>query len=109
MPLIYQEEQMITLTPQEKLVSAYDLFGDTEETEVDFVLMGGSMGTENDTLAKAQKVVAIAALRKDCLAFVSPHKGAQISYSGAALSASAQRENTINFLDTNYIYFIRCS
>ena len=83
-----------------EVTSAYDLFGDTEETEVDFVLMGGSMGTENDTLAKAQKVVAIAALRKDCLAFVSPHKGAQISYSGAALSASAQRENTINFFSS---------
>jgi hypothetical protein len=80
--------------------SAYDFFSDTEDTEVDFVLMGGSMGTENDTLAKAQKVVAIAALRKDCVAFVSPHKGNQISYSGSALSASAQRENTLNFFNS---------
>ena len=81
-------------------VSAYEFFSDTENTEVDFVLMGGSMASESDTLAKAQKVVAIAALRKDCLAFVSPHKGNQISYSGSALSSADQRANTLNFFNS---------
>ena len=79
--------------------AAYDLFLDTEETEVDFILMGGSMGAENDTLAKAQKVVAIAAGRKDCIAFVSPHKGNQIGAGGSALSAAQQRTNTLNFFN----------
>ena len=78
---------------------AYDLFLDTEETEVDFVLMGGSMGSENDTLSKAQKVVAIAAARKDCVAFVSPHKGNLIGVNGSALSASQQRTNLLNFFN----------
>lgn len=80
--------------------AAYDLFLDTEETEVDFVLMGGSMAAENDTLAKAQKVVAIAAGRKDCIAFVSPHRGNQIGTGGAALSATEQRTNTLNFFNS---------
>ena len=80
--------------------AAYDLFADTEETEVDFVLMGGSMATENDTLAKAQKVVAIAAGRKDCIAFVSPHRGNQIGTGGTALSATEQRTNTLNFFNS---------
>ena len=80
--------------------AAYDLFLDTEETEVDFVLMGGSMGAENDTLSKAQKVVAIAAGRKDCIAFVSPHRGNQIGTGGAALSATEQRTNTLNFFNS---------
>jgi len=79
---------------------AYDLFLDTEETEVDFVLMGGSMGAENDTLSKAQKVVAIAAARKDCVAFVSPHKGNLIGASGSALSSSQQRTNVLNFFNS---------
>jgi hypothetical protein len=79
--------------------SAYDIFLDTEETEVDFVLMGGSMGTENDTLTKAQKVVAIAAARKDCIAFVSPHKGNQIGVGGVGLTSIDQRTNTLNFFN----------
>ena len=77
--------------------SAYDLFQDTEETEVDFILMGGSFGSETDTLSKAQKVTAIAAARKDAIAFVSPYKGNQIGSGGSALSSVQQRTNTLNF------------
>ena len=80
--------------------AAYDLFSDTEETTVDFVLMGGSMAAENDTLSKAQKVVSIAAGRKDCIAFVSPHRGNQIGTGGVALSAAEQRTNTLNFFNS---------
>ena len=77
----------------------YDLFLDTEETEVDFILAGGSFGTEADTLSKAQKAVSIAAARKDCIAFVSPYKGNQIGTGGTALSNSQQRTNTLNFFN----------
>lgn len=80
--------------------AAYDLFADTEETEIDFILMGGSMAAENDTLSKAQKVVAIAAARKDCVAFVSPHKGNLIGTGGSALSATQQRTNILNFFNS---------
>jgi len=86
-------------TPGE-VSAAYDLFLDTEETEVDFVLMGGSMASEADTKTKAQKVVAIAAARKDCLAFASPHKGNQVGVGGNALSIADQRSNTINFFNS---------
>ena len=79
--------------------AGYDLFLDTEETEVDFILMGGSMPNETDTLSKAQKAVAIAAARKDCLAFVSPHKGNLIGSGGTALNASEQRTNSLNFFN----------
>ena len=87
---------------------AYDLFLDTEETTVDFVLMGGSMALEADTKAKAAKVISIASSRKDCVAFVSPHKGNQVGVSGA-LSTSQQKVNTINFFNglasTSYAVF----
>ena len=83
-----------------EVAAAYDLFADTEETEIDFLLMGGSMAQEADTLTKAQKVVAIAAARKDCVAFVSPHKYNQIGSGGSALSAADQRTNTINFFNS---------
>ena len=57
-----------------EIQTAYTLFQDTEQTEVDFVLMGGSMGSEADTLSKAGAVAAVANSRKDCIAFVSPYK-----------------------------------
>ena len=90
--------------------AAMDLFLDTEETEIDFVLMGGSMTSETDTKAKATKVIAIAAGRKDAIAFVSPHKGNQIATSGnTALTSTQQKENTLAFFSgltsTSYAVF----
>ena len=81
-----------------EIQSAYDEFLDTEATEIDFVLMGGSMSTENDTVAKAQAAAAVANSRKDCVAFISPHVGNQVAtQGGAALTASQQLENTLDF------------
>ena len=80
--------------------AGYDLFLDTEETTVDFVLMGGDAANENDTIAKAQAVAAVANSRKDCIAFVSPWSGAQVATSGgSALSPSSQLANTLSFMD----------
>ena len=95
--------------------AAYDLFADTETVDVNFVLMGGSMATETETVAKAQKVLSIATGRKDCVAFVSPHKGNQVG-TATALTTAQQKVNTINFFnqlastsygvfDSGYKYF----
>ena len=62
--------------------------------------MGGSMGTEADTKTKAQKAVAIAAARKDCIAFVSAFKGNQVGSGGSALTSSQQKTKTLNFFNT---------
>ena len=83
-----------------EVAAGYDLFADTEETEVDFVLMGGSMGSETDTKTKAQKAVAIAAARKDCVAFVSAFKGNQVGSGGSALTSSQQKTKTLNYFNT---------
>lgn len=81
-----------------EIKSAYDLFLDTEETQIDFILMGGSMGNEVDTVAKAQAVAAVANSRKDCIAFISPYVGNQIATSGGtALTSATQLANTIAF------------
>ena len=81
--------------------AAYTLFQDTEETSIDFVIMGGSMGSEADTLTKAGAVAAVANTRKDCIAFISPYNGNQIATSGnAALTPAAQLENTIDFFSS---------
>jgi len=95
-------------TPGEIQV-AYNEFLDTEASEIDFVLMGGSMGSEADTLTKAGAVIGVATSRTDCIAFVSPHVGNQVAASGGALSSTQQRDNTIAFFDslpsTSYAVF----
>ena len=83
-----------------EIQAAYDEFLDTEQTTVDFVLMGGNGANENDTIAKAQAVAAVANSRKDCIAFISPWTGTQIATSGgSALTPALQLSNTIAFFD----------
>ena len=84
-----------------EVASAYDEFLDTEQTTIDFVLMGGSMGNETDTKAKAGSVAAVANSRKDCIAFISPFNGNQVATSGgAALSPADQLTNTVNYFSS---------
>ena len=57
------------------ILGAYDLFSDPETVDIDYLLMGPSMSGIDDTIAKAQHVISIAASRKDCIAYVSPYRG----------------------------------
>ena len=95
--------------------TALELFNDKETVDVDYILMGGSMSTESDTKLKAAACITTANLRKDAVAFVSAHKGNQVSGT-SALSRTAQKDNTINFFsslasssyavfDSGYKYF----
>ena len=84
-----------------EIAAAYTQFQDTEETSIDFVLMGGSMGSEADTLVKAGAVAAVANTRKDCIAFISPYNGNQIASSGnVALTPAQQLDNTVDFFSS---------
>jgi hypothetical protein len=84
-----------------EIAASYALFNDTEETSIDFVLMGGSMGTEADTLVKAGAVAQVANTRKDCIAFISPWNGNQVATSGgSALTPAQQLENTIDYFSS---------
>ncbi|AOV58641.1 tail sheath monomer [Synechococcus phage S-CAM3] len=91
-----------------EIETAFDEFADTELVEINFLLMGGSLSTEIDTKAKANKVLSIASARKDCVAFVSPHKANQVGTAGV-LTAFQQKENTLNFFNgmtsTSYAVF----
>jgi len=83
-----------------EIQAAYDEFLDTEQTTIDFVLMGGDAANETDTIAKAQAVAAVANSRKDCIAFISPWTGAQVASSGGtALTPAEQLSRTVEFFD----------
>lgn len=56
------------------LNTGYEEFND-EGVKVDYLIMGPSLSsTREETQAKANKVIAIAEERKDCVAVVSPHR-----------------------------------
>ena len=59
--------------------TGYELFENTENFEVDFLLMGSGSGTKSTVQAKANKIIAVAEQRKDALAFISPNRGSFIS------------------------------
>ena len=86
------------------IYDSYDLFADTENLNIDFILVGGSLPVSADQVSKASKAINIAASRKDCIAFASPHNGF-VSLS----SAIAQRDAMITFFDqlpsTSYAVF----
>jgi len=93
-----------TLTRSETL-GAFDLVADKETIDVDYILMGPSMADAADTTAKAQKIIDIAATRKDCLAFISPPRTDVIGQTDTNVIVN----RTINFFDglssTSYAVF----
>ena len=86
-------------------LAAYDLYNDAETVDVDYILMGPSMSGIDDTIAKAQHVISIAAARKDCIAFVSPFRGDVIGQP----KVSDIVTRTVNYFDqltsTSYAVF----
>jgi len=75
------------------LITGYGLFENTEEVEVDFILMGAAHHPKEQSQAVAEKVIAVAEARKDAVAFVSP-------YRQAFLNDSAVGTVTVNNIDT---------
>ena len=75
------------------IISGYTLFENTEETEVDFILMGSANYAKETAQALAEKVIAVAEARKDAVAFVSP-------YRQAFLNDSAAGSVTVSNIDT---------
>ena len=59
--------------------AGFDLLENTENFEVDFLLMGSGSGTKETIQAKANKIISIAELRKDAIAFISPSRNTFIN------------------------------
>ena len=50
------------------IAAGYEKFRSDVEVDVDYLIMGPSMGTMEETQAKAGKLIDIASDRKDCVA-----------------------------------------
>jgi len=75
------------------IVSGLKLFENTEEIEVDFILMGSANYPKNEAQALANSCIATAEYRKDAVAFISP-------YRQAFLNDSSVGTVTVNNIDT---------
>jgi len=56
------------------LVAGYELFENTDQYQADFLLMGSANYTKETAQALANKLISVAELRKDALAFISPNR-----------------------------------
>jgi len=73
--------------------TAYDLFANGDEIEVDYLLNGPGLLEESESQAKANKLISIAESRKDCVAVISPHRAGVIDIA----NSNTQTENIIRF------------
>ena len=80
-------------TTLSKLMDAYDLFSNNAEIDVDFLIYGPSLLSELESQAKANRLIAIANLRKDCIAVISPHRNGVVNIS----NTDTQTSNIIKF------------
>ena len=75
------------------ILGGYELFANTEEVEVDFIMMGAAHHTKELSQAVAEKCIAVAEARKDAVAFISPFRQ-------AFLNDTSVGTVTVNNIDT---------
>jgi len=62
-----------------ELKDGYDLFENTEDIKVDFLLMGSAGYGKETAQELANKLISVAELRKDAVAFITPYRGAALA------------------------------
>ncbi len=83
------------------IISGYNEFANVREYPINYLIMGPGMGSRDETVGKANKLISIAGDRKDCVAVVSPSKSDVLSGSGnAPVPISNSDTQTSNILKT---------
>ena len=77
-----------------EISTGYELFENTENFDVDFILMGSGSGTKETVQAKANKLIAVAEQRKDAIAFISPSRNTFIN-DGAVGTVTVNNDSAI--------------
>jgi hypothetical protein len=75
------------------LFTAYNLFSNKDEIEVDYLIMGPGLGNKFESQAKANHLISIANGRKDCVAVISPHRTDVVDIT----NADTQTDNVLEF------------
>ena len=78
------------------VVSGYEKFKNQAEYQINFLIQGPSGGASmQESQAKANYLISLAELRKDCIACISPHKSGVVNVT----DTDQQTENIIDFFD----------
>ena len=75
------------------LMTSYNVFANRDDVEVDYLINGPGLSNEFDSQAKANRLIAIATGRKDCVAVISPHRANVVD----VLNSDTQTNNIIRF------------
>jgi len=83
-----------------ELSDGYDLFESTDNYTVDFLLMGSAAYDISTAQALANKLISVAELRKDAIAFISPYRGSALTdtSSQTAVTVNSAADITTNVL-----------
>ena len=83
------------------ITAGYDLFENKEEFDIDFLIMGSANYPQHEAQAIANKLISIAELRKDVVAFISPNRGSFLNDSavgtGTINSGADITDNVVGF------------
>ena len=82
------------------LIEGYELFSNRDEVEVDYILNGPRLGTIEESQAKAAYLINLANQRKDCIACISPHRGAGGDGVVGLTNSDTQTNNIIKFFSS---------
>jgi hypothetical protein len=78
------------------IVTSYNLFSNKDEIQVDYLIMGPGFDDVADSQAKAQYLISIAELRKDCVATIGPHRTDLVGQS----NTTTQTNNLIKYFSS---------
>ena len=78
------------------LITSYNLFENKDEIEVDYLIMGPGCSTKEQSQAKANKLIALAESRKDCMALIGPHRADLVGVT----NTTTQTDNLIKYFTT---------
>ena len=84
--------------PLSGLVGGYELFENTEEFDIDFLLMGSGSMSREDTQALSSKLISIAEIRKDTVAFISPNRGSILDDTPGSAKIKSSSDITDNLV-----------
>jgi len=76
------------------LVSGYELFENTDQYQADFLIMGSANYAKETAQALANKLISVAEIRKDAVAFISPFRLAFLNDTSAG-SVTVNSDSTI--------------
>jgi hypothetical protein len=75
------------------LITAYSLFSNRDEIQVDYLIMGPGLANKFESQAKANHLISIANQRKDCIATISPHRADVVDIT----NTDTQTDNVLEF------------